>query len=91
MAIVVGLPTLAGVSRHRFNILLHKPSTNFQFFKKNGPIPAFFINFRSVPITISKIQIEKGRWCVWDSNPGPQDGNCRQKQGAMAAAHQRHF
>ena len=24
-------------------------------------------------------------WCAWESNPGPQDGSCRQNHGAMAA------
>ena len=28
---------------------------------------------------------KKHRWCAWDSNPGPQDGRCRQNHGALAA------
>ena len=24
------------------------------------------------------------RWCAWDSNQQPQDGRCRQNNGAMA-------
>ena len=33
----------------------------------------------------------KNRWCVWDSNPGPQDGRRRLNHGAMAAALSRLF
>ena len=28
---------------------------------------------------------KKYSWCAWESNPGPQDGSCRQNHGAMAA------
>ena len=40
---------------------------------KSRPLFAYFCPFL---ITILIMQIVK-RWCVWDSNPGPQDGRCR--------------
>ena len=34
---------------------------------------------------ISNINWFKHRWCAWDSNPGRQDGRCRQIHWAMVA------
>ena len=56
------------------------------FFKKNGPIPASFCLFSLFSrYNFNNTNWKKRRWCAWDSNPGPQDGRCRRKQGAMAA------
>ena len=56
------------------------------FFLKNGPIPASFcLCSLFSQYNFNNTNWKKRRWCAWDSNPGPQDGRCRRKQGAMAA------
>ena len=62
-------------------------------FLKNGPIPASFLfifvlftfQFKWQIYNLNNINWKKRRWCAWDSNPGPQDGRCRQIHWAMAA------
>ena len=56
------------------------------FFLKNGPVPASFCLFSFFSCyNFNNTNWKKHWWCAWDSNPGPQDGRCRQSQGAMAA------
>ena len=55
-------------------------------FYKNGPIPASFCLFSLFShYNFNKTNWKKRRWCVWDLNPGPQDGRRRQNHRAMAA------
>ena len=37
-------------------------------------------------IRFHQYKLKKHTWLAWDSKPGPQDGRCRQNNGAMAAA-----
>ena len=50
-----------------------------------GKSRLFFAYFRSFLVTISTQIEKKHRWCTWDSNPGTQDGRCRQNHRGMAA------
>ena len=51
----------------------------------NGPIPASFCIFSFFSHYNFYTNWKKRRWCAWESNPGPQDGTCRQNHGATAA------
>ena len=46
----------------------------------------FWLLFSFFPQHNSITNLKKRRWCAWDSNPGLQDGRCKQNHGAMAAA-----
>ena len=64
---------------NRGNLYLSTHSLCSLCFFKNGPIPASFCLFSFFS------RYNFNRRCAWDSNPGPQDGRCRQNHGAMAA------
>ena len=56
------------------------------FLKKNGPIVASFCLFLFFSrYNCNNTNWKKHRWCTWDSNPGLQDGGCRQNHRAKAA------
>ena len=50
---------------------------------QSRPLFCLFSSFSSY--NFNNTNWKKHWWCAWDSNPGPQDGRCRQSQGAMAA------
>ena len=55
------------------------------FFKWANPGP-FLVYFRLFHMTqINLLNWKKRRWCAWDSNPGREDGRCRQIHWAMVA------
>ena len=61
---------------------------SFNFFLKNGPIPASFLFiFDFSTCYNSNLNWKKHRWCAWDSNPGRQVGRHERIHWATAAPH----